>query len=193
MWLRPLTMQRLFLFLTFFLLTNSDTFSQVIKWEEVDDTSFVGTVLVYAPRLGYSYYRNHVVEVGYGLYIGKEDLTIEDNKELFLKNIKKATHSFNLGIEYSRIDRENVWTPKFSYVFGYFLLGARGDLMWQTEDFKKGYWSSRVGLGISLYNIGLYAMKELDLGNNNPYRQNWGISFSTFIWGGKQKYIPKIK
>ena len=193
MWLGPLTMNRLFLFLTFFLLTNSNAFSQVIKWEEVDDTSFVGTVLVYAPRLGYSHYRNHVFELGYGLYIGKEDLTIEDNKELFLRNIKKVTHSFNLGIEYSNINKENVWTPKFSYVFGYFLLGARGDFMWQTHDFKKGYWGSRVGLGISLYNIGLYAMKELDLKNDNPYRQNWGISFSTFIWGGRQKYIPKTR
>jgi hypothetical protein len=72
-------------------------------------------------------------------------------------------------------------------------LAARSDLTWQTHDFKKGYWGSRVGLGISLYNIGLYAMKELDLKNYNPYRQNWGISFSTFIWGGKQKYIPKKK
>jgi len=186
-------MHRLALFLILFSLTRINASSQIIKWEEVNDTSFVGTILVYAPRLGYSYYKNHVFELGYGLYIGKEDLTIEDEKKLFIENIKKPTHSFNIGIEYSKISRQSIWTPKFSYVFGYFLLGARGDLTWQTHDFKKGYWGSRVGLGISLYNIGLYAMKELDLKNNNPYTQNWGISFSTFIWGGKQKYIPKKK
>lgn len=186
-------MNRLILLLIAFSLTSINASSQIIEWDEVDDTSFVGTVLVYAPRIGYSYYKNHVFELGYGLYIGKEDLTIEDERKLFFKNIQKASHSFNIGIEYSKIDRQSIWTPKFSYVFSYFLIGARGDLIWQTHDFKKGYWGSRVGFGISFYNVGLYAMKEIDLKNNNPYRQNWGISFSTFIWGGKQKYIPKRK
>jgi hypothetical protein len=186
-------MHRLTIILILSLLTNIEASSQIIKWEKVDDTSFVGTVIVRAPRLGYSYYKNHVFEFGYGLYIGKENLTIENEKKSFIENIKKANYSFNIGIEYSKINRQSIWTPKFSYVFGYFLVGARGDLTWQTHDFKKGYWGSRVGIGVSLYNIGLYAMKELDLKNNNPYRQNWGISFSTFIWGGKQKYIPKKK
>ncbi len=184
-------MHRLTLFLILFSLTKNDASSQITSWEEVDDTAFVGTVVVHTPRLGYSYYKNHVFEFGYGLYIGKEDLTIEDEKKLFLENIKKVTHSFNIVIEYSKINKQSVWSPKLSYIFGYFLLGARGDLIWQTHDFKKGYWGSRVGLGFSLYNMGLYAMKELDLKNNNPYRRKWGVSFSTFIWGGKQKYIPK--
>lgn len=174
----------------FYFCTSLKSYSQ-IKWEIDDDTSFIGTVIVHAPRAGYSYYGSHLAELGYGIYIGKENLTIEDEKKLFLENIKKLSHSLNIGLEYTKISKQTVWAPKASYVAGFFLLAARGDLLWQTNNFKQGYLNARVGLGIGLYNIGIFAMKELNLHNCNPYRQNWGVSFTTFIWGGTQKYIPK--
>jgi hypothetical protein len=174
------------------LLTTLKSSGQV-NWGPVDDTSFVGTVIIHAPRVGYSYNHNHLVEIGYGIYIGREDLTIDDNRKLFLGNIKKVSHSFNLCLEYTKVGGQSVWAPRLSYVIGFFLLAARGDLVWQTTNLDQGYFNTRVGLGIGLYNVGIFAMKELNLNNGNPYRQNWGVSFTTFIWGGTQKYISKKK
>ena len=122
------------------------------------------------------------------MYICNEDNTIENERESNWKNLLQISNSFNLSIEYSKINSVSVWAPKFSYVAGFTFLALRGDVLWQTQNFKKGYLATRIGAGLGFYNIGVFAMKELSLNNSNPYKQNWGISISTFIWGGGQKW-----
>ena len=187
------------LLLNFFLLiiiTSIFTFTaqgQIAKWVDTDEDedTLKGTVFIYAPRIGYSYYSSSLVEAGFGLYISKEDNTIEDVKESNRKNLMQISNSFNLTLEYSKYNSKSVWAPKLSYVFGYSFIVARADLLWQTENFKKGYLSSRLGLGLGFYNIGIFAMKNTPFKNNNPYVQNWGISFTTYIWGGKKRWKVK--
>ncbi len=165
---------------------------QIAKWVDGDEDTLKGTVFIYAPRVGYSYYTSNLVEAGFGLYISKEDNTIEDVKESNRKNyFMQISNSFNLTLEYSKINSKSVWAPKLSYVFSYSIIVARADLLWQTENFKKGYLSSRLGLGIGFYNIGIFAMKNTHFKNDNPYTQKYGVSFTTFVWGGKKIWRVK--
>jgi hypothetical protein len=160
---------------------------QIIGWEDAVFDSTKTKAFVYSPRIGYSYYSSSLAEVGYGLYICNEDNTIEDVKENNLTNLRQISNSFNISVEYTRKNSQSIWAPKFSYVIGYSLIAFRTDLLWQTNNFKVGYLSNRIGAGISFYDIGLFAMKNIQLRKDNPFAQNWGLSFSTIFYGAKKK------